>query len=129
MSGWPILLLLSRSWGMWQNLVRPVLHSPQTQALWAAASGTGFFGPFNIAIDASGDVWTAGLLPQVPEGIISKLDSSGAPLSPESGFTGGGLENPRPLAIDASGAFWAVNQHGSLTKLDSSGTPLSPESG
>jgi hypothetical protein len=44
-------------------------------------------------------------------------------------FTGGGILNPRSIAIDASGDAWVVNAGGSVSKFSPTGDALSPESG
>jgi len=78
----------------------------------------------NIAIDASGNVWTTGV------NSIGKYSPTGVPLT-GSPFTGGGLDTPIAIAIDASGNAWITNQGGnySLSEFSSTGTPISSSSG
>lgn len=45
-------------------------------------------------------------------------------------YTGGGLNNPQNLAVDASGNVWVTNPTGnSVTELSSTGTAISPSGG
>jgi hypothetical protein len=45
-------------------------------------------------------------------------------------YTGGGLNSPSSLAVDASGAVWVTNKTGSsVTKLDSTGSAISGATG
>ena len=55
-------------------------------------TGGGLNGPFDIAIDGSGNVWVVNF-----QSFISELNPTGSALSPASGFTGGGLSSPGPL--------------------------------
>jgi PKD repeat protein len=85
-----------------------------------------------VAIDGSGDFWLTGTN---TNGIV-ELGSSGQLISPPSGYTGGGLSTPGPIAVDHSGNVWAINTTAndlyagtSLSKLSSAGAALSPSSG
>jgi hypothetical protein len=61
--------------------------------------------PGRIAIDAAGAVWI------VNQTGIAKLSSSGAFLSGQNGFTGGGLTAPFSIAIDDGGNAWVPTRH------------------
>jgi streptogramin lyase len=65
--------------------------------------------PARPAIDASGDVW----IPNTGGTSLTELSPSGAVLSGNSGFTGGGLENPVAVAIDATNSIVWVANYGS----------------
>ena len=52
-----------------------------------------------IAIHGSGDVWVS----NSAGNSVIKLSPTGLALSPAGGFTGGGLNSPSAIAIDASG--------------------------
>jgi hypothetical protein len=86
-----------------------------------------------IAIDHSGNVWT----PNIFEGGgsssasgIAELSSNGTPLSPSTGYTGGGLGVPQQVAIDGAGNVWVSNGGTrTFTEFSSTGTPLSPSTG
>ena len=86
-------------------------------------TGGGLNDPRGIAIDASGHVWISNAA-----GDVSEFNSSnGSPLSPVTGYTGGGLSTDSELiAVDESGNVWVPNNTLSMdgvSELDSSGTP------
>jgi len=99
-----------------------------TLALSFTGGGIGTQGsaPTAIAIDSAGGVWIAGGFGH----FISRLSSTGAALSPSTGYTGGGIYNPDSIAIDSSGNAWIAN-HGnaSISEFSSTGTALSPSTG
>ena len=119
------------------TLFEPVLTSaPADWTLALNYTGGGLNGPFGVAIDVSGSVWVA----NNSSDSVTKLDSSGAAISPVAGFTGGGLNNPLDLAIDTLGNVWIANNAGAInggggngnsnvTELDQNGSPLSGPSG
>jgi PKD repeat protein len=79
-----------------------------------------------IAIDGLGDAWVT----SAEESYVTKLSSTGAPLSGSNGFTGGGLNHPNGIAIDASGNAWVTNTIAdSVIELSNSGVVLSGASG
>jgi hypothetical protein len=55
------------------------------------------------AIDGAGNIWIAS------SNSISEFNSSGSPLSPASGFTAAGINNPSFVAIDPAGNVWIAN--------------------
>jgi streptogramin lyase len=85
--------------------------------------------PSGIAIDASGNVWTANL-----QDNSVGLVSGGSVLS-GSGFTGGGMDHPQGIAADGVGNVWvASNDAPGLTELAGAaattpGVILSPSAG
>jgi hypothetical protein len=103
-------------------------------------TGGGLSQPEGIAIDASGNAWVAnsGYLwtGMGSIGSVTEFSSSGKPVSPSTGYTGGGLGLPLGIAIDVSSNVWVTNSYshrfgfgGSVTKLSSSGRPISPSNG
>jgi hypothetical protein len=82
-------------------------------------------GSRSMAIDASGNLWIAN--PNIST--VTELSNQGAFLSPYSsyaagsttqvtpgGFTGGGLNKPKQIAIDPYGDAWALNGDNSLSE-------------
>jgi hypothetical protein len=90
-----------------------------------------------IAIDATGNVWVTNIIPSTTGNgsSVSELSPSGVPLSPSSGFTGGGLNVAAGIAIDALGNVWVANRTSeggsgnSVTELNPSGAAVSPATG
>ena len=79
-----------------------------------------------IAIDASGNAWIANRLGDN----VVEYSATGAPLSPSTGFTGGGVSGPVAIAVDSSGNIWTANiGNNSISKFSSTGTPISPVNG
>jgi sugar lactone lactonase YvrE len=85
--------------------------------------------PSSIAIDASGNVWTANVCSSSnPCSSVTELSPTGQPLS-TSGFTNGTLFESYGLALDLSGNVWVTSQqspgvnngNGSVTELTGSG--------
>ncbi len=101
---------------------QPALTSqPNDFTIAITYTGGGLSNPYGLAIDASGNVWTANL----SNNTLSEFNPSGVAQS-GSGFTGGGLNDPRQLAVDTSGNVWITNLGGNvLSEFDSSGAPVS----
>jgi hypothetical protein len=100
--------------------------------------GGGIYGPQALALDRHGNAWIANFYSDPVAGSgnsISELDAHGNPLSPGSGYSGGGLASPGGVAIDGQGNVWVTNYDGnSITELAgadaaSPGAALSPGSG
>lgn len=73
-----------------------------------------------VAVDASGNTWWAG-------SSMSEVNANGQLISTTSG---GGLNNPMSMAIDASGKVWVSNYNGnSLSEFSASNTAISGSSG
>jgi hypothetical protein len=105
-------------------------------------TGGGLSQPLGIAIDGTGNVWTAssyGNSTSVFASVNQFNGSTGAALSPDSGYNGGGISGsnaPSNIAIDPFANVWAsgygINSSGSLgivAKFSSAGVPLSPSTG
>ena len=60
---------------------------------------------------------------------VDVLSPTGSALSPASGFTGGGLNVPDGVAIDASGNVWVADGGAGVTELSPNGSALSPANG
>jgi sugar lactone lactonase YvrE len=104
-------------------------------------TGGGIVRPSGVAIDTSGNVWVAnaqcgGAYPQASYISISEFSGSGAAISPSTGYTGGGVNFPCAVAIDASGNVWVANDGNgwdgvppSLSEFSSNGVAISPSTG
>ena len=82
-----------------------------------------------MALDASGSLWIA----NKNISSVTELSNLGAALSPfatgntkalAGGFTGGGINVPRNIAIDPYGNAWLLNTGSTLSELNSAGTPI-----
>jgi len=82
-----------------------------------------------LAIDGSGNVWAA----NYSNSSVSLVSNAGTVIS--SGYTGGGITNPKGIAVDGNGTVWVTNDFGSsFTELAGAGTAhpgsvLSPSTG
>ncbi len=105
---------------------QPTLSSaPDNFTVALFISGGGINLPQSIAVDASGNVWTAN--PHTQN--VSEFSSLGVPLSPSTGFILETYESASPvsIAIDSSGNAWVVDSEaGSVVKFSPTGTLLSP---
>ena len=100
---------------------------------------TGFIGgglreSFGIAVDGTGNVWATNQesSSSVNRGLgsVTKLAPNGVVQSGASGYSGGGMDFPVSIAIDANGNVWTANfGDSSVTKLTSTGAPASPALG
>jgi hypothetical protein len=72
-------------------------------ALGYTGGGVNLSYAFGIAIDASGSAWVGHNNNYTPDTTLSKLSSSGAAISPASGYSGGGLTSVAGIAIDGGG--------------------------
>ena len=62
-------------------------------------------GPYFPAIDSAGNVWVPGYV----NSNLTEFDATGKILSGKGGFTGGGLNLPFSVAIDAHDNPWVIN--------------------
>ncbi len=62
-------------------------------------------GPYFPAIDSIGNVW----VPSYVYGTLTEFDTTGKILSGKNGFSGGGLNLPYSIAIDAHDNPWVIN--------------------
>ena len=87
----------------------PVAFTPYTTATVGGS-------PFDIARDASGNIW----VPNYNNNTVTELNSSGGTIGTYPVGT-----QPTGIAIDASGNVWTTNfADNTVTELNSSGTPL-----
>ncbi len=102
-----------------------------TLAITFTQSG-GLNTPGPIGLDAAGNLWVANYFSAVTE-----LSSNGTPVSPDAGFTGGGLTESYGLAVNQDGNVWVTDEqssgvngnNGAVTVLNSSGQVVSGASG
>jgi hypothetical protein len=97
-------------------------------------SGGGLGETYGLAIDPQQNVWSVsgsqlakfcGNIPaNCPEGV-----TTGQPISPSGGFTGGGLTGGEGMATDASSDAWIANVSGAVCEFDLNGNPLSGTNG
>ena len=79
----------------------PILGSP--------IGGAGMKGgAWGAAISPQGTVWMGSF----GGNAISQYSATGAPVSPTSGWTNGGLDHPQGLAVDQKGNLWIANNFG-----------------
>jgi streptogramin lyase len=97
--------------------------APNDWALAITFYAPNMAGPYYPAIDSTGSLW----VPAYTSNTLTKFDPFGNILSGASGFTGGGLNQPYSVAIDASDNPWVVNfgpiNASTVSKFLSSGTP------
>ena len=88
------------------------------------------FRPQQIGIDLSGNIWTESRANPNTGTLASLIEfsSNGTLLSGTGGYTGGGLNVPRGLAIDPRGNIWAAG-NSELSEFTSTGTPVSGTGG
>jgi hypothetical protein len=77
-----------------------------------------------VAIDGSGNVWTAGS----GSPLLEETSQTGTTLNTISSGTGG-LNSPAAIAIDGDGQAWVTNGNNSVSLFSNAGTALSPSTG
>jgi sugar lactone lactonase YvrE len=97
-------------------------------------TGYGLDASYGLTIDSQNNIWvpneTSPSSINSALGTVTVLNSSGQPLSGQTGFSQGGLNYPMSIAIDTNSTSWVVdygNAH--VTLLSSTGAPLSGTSG
>jgi streptogramin lyase len=103
--------------------------APNDFAIAIYFTGGGMEIPYDVAIDAKGNVWVANQSGDK----LSELDPVGVPLS-VTGYSGGGLAEAWAISIDSGGNVWVANQNNStstsdLSEFSSTGTAISTSSG
>jgi DNA-binding beta-propeller fold protein YncE len=113
-------------------------NAPSAWVLPLRFAAGGLNAPGKLMFDSKGNLWTGvnflvGF--QNSDGFwnggLAKLASNGAPLSPPTGFTGGGVLGPGfGMAIAPDDKVWVDNTSGnSISLFDPNGKPLSPPEG
>ena len=107
---------------IWVAGANSVLEYSSAGSLLATYTGGGLGGPSNntagIAIDGDSKFWVPN-----SNGSVTLLSSSGAALSPATGFTAG-LSAPSGVAIDNSGTVWVSNGgDNSVTRIFGAAAP------
>ena len=113
----------------------PAVGAPYTNGLSAQPNdftvgmnynNLGISRPNAIAIDASGNAWTAG---GESAGLV-KLSSTGTLLSSSGGYTGGGLSFADGIAIDTFGNVWvAAEDPAGIAEFSNTGVAITPSGG
>ena len=81
----------------------------------------GLSAPYGIAIDGSGSAWVSNSSSQS----VSRLSSTGAAVSPASGYIAGGSGVLYSIAIDGSGNVWTADYNNSaVIKLVGAASPV-----
>jgi streptogramin lyase len=86
-------------------------------------SGGGIDGPFGVAVDGLGNIWTANRFGDS----ISEFSSSGTAISPAPyGYYSSGINEPYGIAVDPSGNVWVANDNNgaSLTEFVGAAAPV-----
>ncbi|MBI3605203.1 MAG: hypothetical protein HY202_04150 [Nitrospirae bacterium] len=86
-------------------------------------TGGALTNPEGIAVDSAGNIWVT----HYGNNSVSKLDSSGKPLSPSGGFIVNGLKLPFGIAIDSAGNVWVANEGNRITELIGAASPAEGE--
>ncbi|MBF0517816.1 MAG: hypothetical protein HQK97_12010 [Nitrospirae bacterium] len=105
-----------------------------SDAVGAPFSGGGIDGTgFGIGIDTNGDVWLSnfgfqgkGCITPPASNSVSKFSSAGVALSPNNGFTSGGISSPQGTASDQSGSIWIANYDNNSITQYPLGNPNAP---
>lgn len=119
----PSSIAIDGSGYVWVGSISPYKISQYNPLLGSWKSTTSGYQGSPFVIDSSGNIWTI-----ISGNSISEL------ISPSTGgtwssFTGGGMDAPNALAIDASGDVWVSNYYNRISEFTpSSGTWDSPSS-
>jgi DNA-binding beta-propeller fold protein YncE len=76
-------------------------------------SGGGIDGPYGLAIDGLGNVWTANNFAWT----ISEFNSSGTAITGTNGYSSTSLQKPYGIAVDPSGNVWVASNSSSSSSL------------
>jgi streptogramin lyase len=102
--------------------------------------GGGLLAPLFVAVDPSGNIWLANTgnstISEFCGAVTANCPSqtpplnTGDPISPATGYAGGGLNTPIGLATDSLGNVWVANNaNDSMSEINPGGLPLSPATG
>jgi sugar lactone lactonase YvrE len=103
--------------------------APNDFTIAISFTGGGMEDPYDVAIDAKGNVWVA----NQGGDKLTELNALGVPGS-STGYSGGGLTIPYAIAIDSSGDVWLAgngsgNTNPFLSEFSSAGAPITSSSG
>ena len=108
-------------WATQQHADGFVKYAPSGTQLVAASAIGGLSTPTAIAVDGAGHVWIA----NAGNGSLTTLDSSGAALSPATGYQSHTLTQPSSLAVDNSGSVWVTDvAANTVTKVIGAASPV-----
>ena len=100
---------------------------PNDWTVGITLSGGGLVDPSAIAIDGNGNAWMTNQMTNsnvnLGMGSLTEFSSSGAALSPATGFTGGGLQLPEAVSIDRTGNVWVGSLEG-LSEFSNAGASI-----
>lgn len=76
-----------------------------------AFSGGGILGPDGVAIDGGGNVWISNQIHvnPAPTAGLTEMNSSGAAVSPATGYINSNLYSGGDVGVDSSGNVWVAN--------------------
>jgi len=118
------------------DILAACVNTGSCDALFAAAQPAGAAAPsntldaaLNIARHPAANVATIFGLPTPSAPFQPTLNAAPPDWTMAVTYSGGGLNGPGALALDASGNLWIANYFNSITELSSTGEPLSPASG
>lgn len=77
-----------------------------------------------VVFTSEGNAW----MPLTASNSLAAFDATGAVLS-GSPFSGGGLNQPKGVAVDGFNTVWAVNGNGTLSRFIPNGAAISPSGG
>jgi hypothetical protein len=98
-------------------------------------TGGGLYGPYAVAIDASGNAWVADwAFTRTSGSAVTEIASSGAFLTGATGFTNAAIYTPDTIAVDDSGNAWIGDNSPSSSfdfanEISSAGSLLPPPHG
>ena len=116
-----------RAWSIGKDRSLLRLTLPSTIATFPQTVTSALPNDLNmLAIDSADNIWfTSG-----KNNAIGRVNSSGALVSPATGYIGGGLNYPAQLAIDGSNRIWVANRDGnSISGFNNDGTAITPATG
>lgn len=91
--------------------------APPAAGTWSSASpiyGGGLSWPWGVAIDGAGNIWLSNSYNSYAA--ISEFSSTGAAISPQSGYIIPGAQGaPIGIGIDSSGNVWVANSNGTAS--------------
>jgi streptogramin lyase len=98
-----------------------------------AYTGGGFDNPFGIALDPDNNAWIANptnnTITEISSAGLFVSPSSGCPGTTNCGYRGGGLNQPRFIAIDSAGDVFIVNANSTVVEMSPAAAFLSGSRG